>query len=103
MRISGRGPGDVVCFPAGPEDAHQARTATVTATEDEEGFPRADDLRREEWLIAFEGEVTIRTPEGEAPVRVAIVSTKNEFGIVEYPEGGQVGIWAGETHYMLSR
>ncbi|MBA3376446.1 MAG: cupin domain-containing protein [Actinobacteria bacterium] len=83
----------------------------------------------EEWLIALEGQVTIRTPESEqvldpgevmcfptgpegahqvrnandVPVRVAIFSTKNEFGIVEYPENEQVGIWAGETHYMLDR
>jgi hypothetical protein len=37
------------------------------------------------------------------PVRVTIFSTKNEFGIVEYPENEKVGIWAGETHYMLDR
>ena len=83
----------------------------------------------EEWLIALKGQVTIRTPEGkrgldpgevvgfpagpagahqvgnanDVPVRVAIISTKNEFGIVEYPENEQVGIWAGETHFMLDR
>jgi hypothetical protein len=26
-----------------------------------------------------------------------------DFGIVEYPEDEKVGIWAGETHYMLDR
>lgn len=83
----------------------------------------------EEWLIALEGQVMIRTPEGErvldpgdvvsfpagpegahqirnahdAPVRVAIFSTMNEFGIVEYPDDEEVGIWAGETHYVLDR
>jgi uncharacterized cupin superfamily protein len=83
----------------------------------------------EEWLIALEGQVTIRTPESESlvgpgevvcfpagpegahqvrnetgePVRVAIFSTKNEFGIVEYPEDKKVGIWAGDTHYVLDR
>jgi hypothetical protein len=36
-------------------------------------------------------------------VRVAIFSTKNEFGIAEYPDSDKVGIWAGETHYMLRR
>ena len=42
-------PGEVVCFPAGPDGAHQVRNASdVTA-------------------------------------RVAIVSTQNEFGIVETP------------------
>jgi uncharacterized cupin superfamily protein len=36
-------------------------------------------------------------------VRVAIFSTKNEFGIAEYPDSDKVGIWTGETHYMLRR
>ena len=58
-------PGDVVCFPAGPDGAHQVRNA------------------------------------GEVPARVAIVSTQNEFGIVEYPEDEKVGIWAGGTHYTV--
>jgi uncharacterized cupin superfamily protein len=40
---------------------------------------------------------------GEEPVRVAIFSTKNEFGIAEYPDSDKVGIWAGDTHYMLRR
>ena len=83
----------------------------------------------EEWLIVLEGQATLRTAEGEheleagetlcfpagpegahqvrnasdAPVRVAILSTKNEFGIVEYPEIEQVGIWAGDEHYVLDR
>jgi uncharacterized cupin superfamily protein len=83
----------------------------------------------EEWLIALEGRVTVRTPEGErvvdpgdvicflagpegahqvrnasdVPARVAIVSTINEFGIVEYPEDEKVGIWAGDEHYTLDR
>jgi uncharacterized cupin superfamily protein len=83
----------------------------------------------EEWLIVVEGRVTIRTPEGEhelgrgdvmcfltgpegahqvrnagdTTARVAIVSTMNEFGIVEYPEDEQVGIWAGDVHYVLER
>jgi uncharacterized cupin superfamily protein len=61
------GPGDVVCFLAGPEGAHQVRNAGVTAA------------------------------------RVAIVATANEFGIVEYPEDGTVGIWAGDVHYVLER
>ncbi len=83
----------------------------------------------EEWLIVLEGQVTIRTPESErvldrgevvcfpagpagahqvrnateVTARVAILSTKNEFGIVEYPDDEQVGIWAGDTHYVLDR
>jgi uncharacterized cupin superfamily protein len=61
------GPGDVVCFPAGPEGAHQVRNT------------------------------------GDVAARVAIVSTKNEFGIVEYLEDEKVGIWAGDEHYVLER
>jgi uncharacterized cupin superfamily protein len=83
----------------------------------------------EEWLIVLDGLPTVRTPEGEtvlkpgevtcflagpeglhqvrnateAPVRVAIVATNNEFGIVEYPEIEKVGIWAGPEHYVLDR
>jgi uncharacterized cupin superfamily protein len=60
-------PGDVVCFPAGPDGAHQVRNA------------------------------------GDASLRVAIVATANEFGIVEYPEEQKVGIWAGREHYVLDR
>ncbi|TML32805.1 MAG: cupin domain-containing protein [Actinobacteria bacterium] len=60
-------PGDVACFPAGPDGAH---------------YVRNDD---------------------EAPARVAMVSTKNEFGIAEYPDSDKVGVWAGDAHYMLRR
>lgn len=81
----------------------------------------------EEWLIAVAGQVVVRSPEGEQTLdpgdmvcfpagpagahrvrntsaitaRVAIVSTQNEFGIVEYPEDKKVGIWAGGTHYTV--
>jgi len=58
-------PGDVVCFPTGPDGAHQVRNAS------------------------------------DVNARVAIVSTQNEFGIVEYPEDKKVGIWAGDAHYSL--
>jgi uncharacterized cupin superfamily protein len=83
----------------------------------------------EEWLIVISGSVTVRTPSGEhplepgdvlcfltgpdgahqirsaeaGPARVAIVSTMNEFGIVEYPEEERVGIWAGPEHYVLEK
>ena len=33
----------------------------------------------------------------DAPARVAIVATNNEFGIVEYPELEKVGIWPGPS------
>ena len=38
----------------------------------------------------------------DAPVRVAIVATNNEFGIVEYPELEKVGIWAGPSITRLT-
>ena len=60
-------PGDVVCFPAGPDGAHQVRNT------------------------------------GADTARVAIVSTQNEFGIVEYPEEEKVGIWAGGGPFTLDR
>ena len=81
----------------------------------------------EEWLIALAGKVTFRSANGEQTLepgdvvcflvgpegahqvrntgdvtaRLAIVSTQNEFGIVEYPEEKKVGIWAGGTHYTV--
>ena len=61
-------PGDVVCFPAGPDGAHHLRNST----EDDD-------------------------------VRVVLLSTKNEFGIAEYPDSDKVGVWANGTHYMLRR
>ncbi|MES1248903.1 MAG: cupin domain-containing protein [Actinomycetota bacterium] len=83
----------------------------------------------EEWLIVLAGEPRLRTPEGErtlqpgdtvcfpvgpdgahwignrgsGDVRVALLSTKNEFGIAEYPDSDKVGVWAGGQHYMLRR
>jgi len=60
-------PGDVVCFPAGPDGAHLVRNT------------------------------------GDVTVRVGILSTKNEFGIAEYPDSDKVGVWAGGSHYMLRR
>ena len=83
----------------------------------------------EEWLIALAGNVAFRGPDGDQklepgdmvcfptgpagahqirnagnePARLAIVSTQNEFGIVEYPEKETVGIWAGGTHYEVNR
>jgi uncharacterized cupin superfamily protein len=81
----------------------------------------------EEWLIALAGKVAFRGPEGEqtlepgdvvcfptgpagahqvrnagdTPARAAIVSSQNEFGIVEYPEEEKVAIWAGGTYYKI--
>jgi uncharacterized cupin superfamily protein len=83
----------------------------------------------EEWLITITGRPTLRTPEGESileagdvvcfpagpdgahhvrnagsePVRVAILSTKNEFGIAEYPDSDKIGVWTGGKRYLLRR
>jgi uncharacterized cupin superfamily protein len=83
----------------------------------------------EEWLIVVAGTPTLRTPEGERVLepgdtlcfpegpdgahhirndaegiaRVALLSTKSEVGIAEYPESDKVGVWAGDAHYMLRR
>lgn len=58
-------PGDVLCFPVGPEGAHVVRSANDEAA------------------------------------RFAIISTKNEFCIVEYPEEQKLQLWASGAHYML--
>jgi uncharacterized cupin superfamily protein len=41
--------------------------------------------------------------DGDELVRVAILSTKNDVGIAEYPDSDKVGVWANGTHYMLRR
>lgn len=73
----------------------------------------------EEWLIVLSGRPTLRTPDGERdlaawdtvcfpagadgahkvtnrtaePVRVAILSTKNDPGVSVYPDSNKVGVW----------
>src|ERR671936_1791656 len=58
-------PGDVVCFPPGPDGAHK---------------------------------VTNRT---EEPVRVLMVSTKNEPSVAVYPDSDKVGVWPGGTESLM--
>jgi hypothetical protein len=41
--------------------------------------------------------------DADAPARVGLLSTKNQFGIAEYPDSDKVGVWAGGQHYMLRR
>jgi uncharacterized cupin superfamily protein len=91
--------------------------------------PQNFEWTDEEWLIVVAGRPTLRTPEGERQLepgdvacfpagpsgahqvrnndetsaRVAMLSTKNEFGIAVYPDSDKVGIWAGDAHYMLRR
>ncbi len=83
----------------------------------------------EEWLIVLAGRPTLRFREGEQKlepgdtacfpagpdgahfvrndgdelVRVAMLSTKSEVGVAEYPDSDKVGVWANGTHYMLRR
>ncbi len=84
----------------------------------------------EEWLIVLDGTADAADARGRADARarrhrllpcrprrrapraqcerrrrarVAILSTKNEFGIAEYPDSDKVGVWAGGAHYMLRR
>jgi uncharacterized cupin superfamily protein len=78
------------------------------------------ELTREEWLLVVAGEVTLRTPEGErvlragdvvaflpgeagahqmrndgdAPARLAMLSTKEESRSVVYPDNGKVAVVA---------
>jgi uncharacterized cupin superfamily protein len=83
----------------------------------------------EEWLIVLDGAPTLRSPQGERTlergdvvcfpagpdgahmvrnagvgvVRVAILSTKSDVGVVEYPDSDKVGVWVGSRQYMLRR
>jgi uncharacterized cupin superfamily protein len=73
----------------------------------------------EEWLIVLEGSVTVRTPDGDevvevgevvcfpegpegahkltnrsdAPVRLMMLSTKNNPGVAVYPDSDKIGVW----------
>jgi uncharacterized cupin superfamily protein len=77
------------------------------------------ELGDEEWLIVLSGQLTVRTPEGEMelgpwdtvcfppgeagahrltnrseePVRLAMLSTKNEPAVSIYPDSNKVGVW----------
>ena len=85
------------------------------------------EMTDEEWVIVVRGHVVVRTPNGDRPLaegdvlafpigpegahvvrndsdeeaRVALISTKNEVCIVEYPEDDKVQYWAVDSHYML--
>jgi uncharacterized cupin superfamily protein len=39
----------------------------------------------------------------DGDVRVALLSTKSDIGLAEYPDSDKVGVWAGDAHYMLRR
>jgi uncharacterized cupin superfamily protein len=89
-------------------------------------WPYHFEVTEEEWLIVIEGELTLRTPEGEAvlrsgdvacfpagaagahavrnhseaPVRFAMPSTRPRYGGGSvYPDSGKVSVWApGFSH-----
>ena len=83
----------------------------------------------EEWVLVLEGELTVRTPEGEstmkpgditafpvgpdgahktsnrtdAPVRFLMLSTKMEPAIAVYPDSNKIGVWTGrrDEHVLV--
>jgi uncharacterized cupin superfamily protein len=85
----------------------------------------------EEWLAVLEGDVTVRTPEGEErlgrgdlvcfsagpagahkvsnaarrPARVLMFSSGREPAVAVYPDSDKIGVWPGnpEDHVMLRR
>ncbi len=85
----------------------------------------------EEWLILLEGELTIRTPDGEVQLRrgdvicfaegpegahkitndgsetarFLFMSTDNEPAVAVYPDSDKIGVWPGDDrdHVMVER
>ena len=73
----------------------------------------------EEWLVVLEGTLTVRTPDGDhevaageavcfpegpdgahkltnrtdSPVRLLMLSTKNNPGVAVYPDSDKIGVW----------
>jgi uncharacterized cupin superfamily protein len=70
----------------------------------------------QEWLIMLDERPTLRSQEGgqelepgdtaclpAGPGGLAMLSTKNEVGIVEYPDSDKLGVWVNGTNYVLRR
>jgi uncharacterized cupin superfamily protein len=83
----------------------------------------------EEWLLVLEGEVVLRTPDGErglrsgdlvcfpvgpagahkvtnrsdAPARVLMFSSSREPAVAVYPDSDKIGAWAGDDEVMVRR
>lgn len=84
----------------------------------------------EEWLLVVEGEITVRTPDGEhtlergdlvrfpagpdgahnvmnrtdAPARALMFSRKGQgVGVAVYPDSDTVGVWGGERDLLFKR
>jgi uncharacterized cupin superfamily protein len=89
-------------------------------------WPYHFETSEEEWLIVIEGELTLRTPEGEtilragdvtcfpagaagahavrnhteAPARFAMPSTRARFGGGSvYPDSGKLSVWGPDFHH----
>ena len=89
-------------------------------------WPYHFETTEEEWLIVIEGELTLRTPEGEtvlragdvtcfpagaagahavrnhtvAPVRFAMPSTRGLYGGASvYPDSGKLSVWGPDFHH----
>jgi uncharacterized cupin superfamily protein len=86
------------------------------------------EVGNEEWLVVLSGALSVRTPAGEtvlgpwdtvcfpdgeagahrltnrseAPVRVAILSTKNDPSSAVYPDSGKIGIWPPGKLFRLA-
>jgi uncharacterized cupin superfamily protein len=87
----------------------------------------------EEWLLVLDGQVTVRTPDGEhevdagevvcfpdgpegahkltnrseQPVRLLMLSTKNNPAVAVYPDSDKIGVWpvlgGGDDKIMVRR
>jgi uncharacterized cupin superfamily protein len=95
----------------------------------ERTFPYHFHLANEEWLLVLAGEPTLREPAGERrlragdavafpvgpdgahqlrndtdqPVRLALVSTRLEPEVVEYPDSGKIAVSGAGADYVVAR
>jgi uncharacterized cupin superfamily protein len=91
-------------------------------------FPYHYELGREEWLLVLAGRPTLRDPDGEEelapgdlvvfpegeegahkvtnntdePVRIAMISNKDEPSVSFYPDSGKVGVWPAGKLFRLA-
>jgi uncharacterized cupin superfamily protein len=114
----------------GPLVGASALGATVYDLEPGESVcPYHYEYGNEEWLIVFTGKPTLRDEDGDEyelkqwdvasfpegpdgahkvtnrtdePVRIAILSTKNEPAIAVYPDSGKIGVWPEGKLFRLA-
>ena len=97
-------PGESVCpyhYEAGNEEWLIVLTGRPTLRDDED---EEYELKQWDTVVFPEGpegahKVTNRTDE---PVRIAIVSTKNEPATAVYPDSGKIGIWPEGKIFRLA-